>query len=325
MIKKSLLLVFVVLISSCASIFNSQTVLLNIHSEVDSMRICLKNDTNSWHQLPTWIEVNRSRKDLPIITEHNKTRKEIEIDRKFSSIFIFANLLSPYGLGYVIDLFSNKAYKYPNYILLLNNNPNKEYSSLLIPEKGRLDLKFSLPYGVNYAGQSNFVRRNTYKFMGGGFGIDYYYKNNLSINSDIFLLRNIAENSYNYDLKFINRSTISTIDFQIGSIYKKFKYEYGIQFNQAIDEVEYYKDIYTKVETSEVVQSKFGLAFSAYYNLSNKINIGLNTYPSFIVFENSKLSGRFSNIVFLELMFKFETFSPRLKSKPKKFKNKFGF
>lgn len=310
------LLVFVVLLSSCASIFNSKTTIINIHSEVDSMRVCLKSDTNNWYQLPTWVEVNRSRKDLPIIIEHKNIRKEIEIDRKLSNTFLFANLLSPYGLGYLIDLFSNKAYKYPNYIILQNIDSKKKYSCIIKPEKGRLDLKFSFPYGVNYTGQSDFVKQNTYRFMGGGFGMEYYFKNNFYFNSDIFLLRNLDGNRYNYNSKRINKSTTSIFDFQIGNNYKKFNYEYGFQYNQTIHEVENYKNINSSPVKSEIVQNKFGIALSSHYNLFDKINIGFNIYPSFIVNEDSKLYVRFSNIVFLELLFKIETFSPRLKTKP---------
>ena len=153
MIKKYSSLVFIVLLNSCAMIFNNHTSIINIHSDVDSMRICLKSDTTKWHQLPTWIEVNRSRYDLPIITEYHNIRKTVNIDEKLSNTYIFGNVFSPYFLGYIVDLASSKTFKYPNYILLLNNDKKKSYTSILKPEKGRVNFKISIPYGINFAGK----------------------------------------------------------------------------------------------------------------------------------------------------------------------------
>ena len=163
--------------------------------------------------------------------------------------------------------------------------------------------------------------------MGVGVGIDYYFKNNFYFNSDIFFLGNITGNEYSYiySTKNIINSTVSTIDFQLGNEYKKLKYEGGIQFNQTVCEIEYSKsNTFIEMEKSYLTQNKFGFALSAYYNLSNNINIGLSSYPSIMVFEDNVLSGNFSNIVFLELLFNIEAFSPRLKTIPQKFR-KFNF
>ncbi|MHB9056422.1 MAG: hypothetical protein ACYC2P_09780, partial [Paludibacteraceae bacterium] len=62
------------------------------------------------------------------------------------------------------------------------------------------------------------------------------------------------------------------------------------------------------------IQNNTGFAFSTYYRISNGLNLGINYYPSFLVWDNSGLKIHYAHLIFFELNFRIEA----LRSKKKK-------
>lgn len=75
MIRYYLLLLIGFLLSSCATLINQKTVNLNVHSDTDSVKICVNNDTTRWYVTPTRINVERSPNDLLILAKKIVSKK----------------------------------------------------------------------------------------------------------------------------------------------------------------------------------------------------------------------------------------------------------
>jgi hypothetical protein len=84
-------------------------VIVDVRSDVDSVKICVNNDTTRWYNTPTLINVERSRNDLKITARKDTIQKQINVKSKLSTAFWVGNIFSGTGiLGYAIDLTNPK-------------------------------------------------------------------------------------------------------------------------------------------------------------------------------------------------------------------------
>ena len=122
-------LLTVLLSTSCATLINTRTVRVNVFSDTDSVKVHFNNDSLNWHNLPTNIDVIRSKNNLMITTQKDTTQKQIEVKRRLSTAFWLGNLsFGPFDvLGYIVDLTNHKRFTYPKTIFIDYNN-NRYYT-----------------------------------------------------------------------------------------------------------------------------------------------------------------------------------------------------
>ena len=322
MIKYYTLLIIGFLLSSCATLINQKNVDLTIHSDTDSVKICVNNDTTRWYNTPKRINVERSRNDLLIIAKKDSVKKMIQVNSKLSNAFWLGNVFSGIGIfGYAIDLTNSKRFTYPSNITIsfqTNNSSTKNYRTWFSPEKGLLVFKISVPEGNHFYINKGNGYGNSFGFLGISGGLEYYFSDKYSISSDIgamidFMIPLPVPIDY-----WGPRESSSAIygNIQIGSDINRFHYGAGLQYNKTFynkwDTIPTTPEYYSRDTLSiHKVQNNLGIALSTYYRISNVFNVGLSYYPSFVILNKNGLDTHYSHLIFFELIFKFEALRPR--------------
>lgn len=313
-----------ILFSSCATLINQRSVDVNVHSDVDSLKICVNNDTSRWYYTPTWINTERSRNDLLITAKKDGVRKLIQINSKLSTAFWLGNMFSGIGVfGYAIDFTNPKRFAYPPFVTINFNSVHpystRKYKTWINPEKKLLNFKISIPEGNHFYLNKGHGYGNSFGFLGISGGVEYYFSDKYCINMDIgaltdFMVPFPAPIDYEggYD-----RSSAIYGDIQIGSDFNRFHSDLGLQYNRTSyyerETVELFPDYIDTLKYSKF-QNNMGLAFSTYYRISNGFNLGINYYPSFLSWDNNKLQTHYSHLLFFEFVFKLEAFRPKKKN-----------
>ena len=310
----------VIIFSSCSTLIHRRTTNIQVYSDIDSVRICNINDTTLWFNTPTTISAERSQNDLIILAKKDSLAMKFQIKSKLSTAFWLGNLFSGIGIfGYAIDMTNPKRYTYPSDVTLnmkSSNNSETSYKPWLNPEKGLLTLKLSIPEGNQLYLNKGHGYGNTFGFLGISGGFEYYFTDKYCLNMDVgaltdFLLPIPAPVDYGGSYE---RSFATYGDIQIGSDFKRFHYDVGIQFNRTShyerETIELYPD-YIYILKYSKNQNNIGLALSTYFRISNGFNLGLNYYPSFISWDNSNIQMHYSHILFFELNFRLEAYRPR--------------
>lgn len=322
MIRNYTFLAIGFLLSSCATLIHQRTVDVNVHSDTDSVKICISNDTTRWYNTPTWINVERSRNDLNIIARKDTIQKQINVKSKLSTAFWLGNMFSGIGIfGYAIDLTNPKRFTYPPNITIdfkSNNISTKKYRTWLRPEKGLLAFKISIPEGNHFYLNKGNGYGNTFGFLGISGGVEYYFSDKYCINMDLGALTDfmlpfpapiVYEGSY-------QRSFATYGDIQLGSDYKRLHYDFGLQYTRTShyerETVELFPEYIDTLKYSKT-QNNIGFALSTYFRISNGFNLGLNYYPSFAAWDNSGFKMHYNHLIFFELNFRIEAFRPRKK------------
>ena len=134
------------LFSSCATLIHQKTVDINVHSDADSVKICINNDTTRWYNTPTWVNVKRSNDYLLITAKKDNVVKLIPIVSKLSIAFWLGNMFSGAGIfGYAIDMTNPKRFTYPPYVRINFTGSNlystRQYKTWIESDKNSLSLK----------------------------------------------------------------------------------------------------------------------------------------------------------------------------------------
>ncbi len=190
-------LLIIVLSNSCATITKQERYTTKIQSDNVDAKL-LYND--QLYQLPTQIDVKRSKEDLELILVSDSLKKKFLIKSRLSPTFLYGNLALLYAapVGYLIDLTNQKRFYYGD-VINLNFNANEsnisESSNINLldiiksirPEdavgyKNKFNINLSFPW-VNWFRTITDGRmiRKEFGFLGVGLGVNYFYKNNYFI------------------------------------------------------------------------------------------------------------------------------------------------
>lgn len=321
-------LLIVGLLSSCATLIHQRTVDLNVHSDTDSVKICLYKDTTRWYNTPTRITVERSRNDLLLVAKKDSVQKLIQVNSRLSTAFWLGNMFSGIGiLGYAIDLTNPKRFTYPSNITIdfnsssnptSNESPSNAYRTWLTPEKGLLTFKFSIPEGNHFYINKGNGYGNSFGFLGIAGGAEYYLSDKYSISTDIGALTNFmmpipAPVDY-----YGSRESSSAVygNLQLGSDISRLHYAAGLQYNKTFfnkwDTLPSTSEHYRRDTLSmHKVQNNVGLVFSTYYRVSNGFNVGISYYPSFLSWDKKGIEAHYNHLIFFELIFRLEAYRPK--------------
>ncbi|WP_435416206.1 hypothetical protein [Polaribacter aestuariivivens] len=109
--KLGLLIVTVLIVSSCATILNGKTTSVKISSNKPS-KIIFNNDTIAINSKKTTITPNRSSKPLEITVLKDSLQQDFSFNKKIS-VNTLLNVYN-YGIGLIPDIYTKKAFRYPN-------------------------------------------------------------------------------------------------------------------------------------------------------------------------------------------------------------------
>ncbi len=322
MIRYYIILAIGFLLSSCATLIHQRTMNVNVHSDTDSVKICVNNDTTIWYNTPTWINVERSRNDLLIIAKKDSIQKLIQVNSKLSTAFWLGNMFSGIGIfGYAVDLTNPKRFTYPPNITIdfkSNNYSSKKYRTWLTPEKGLLAFKISIPEGNHFYINKGKRYGTSFGFLGISGGVEYYLSDKYSISSDIGALTDFMI-PFPAPVDYFGPHEASSAVYgnvQIGSDISRLHYGAGLQYNKTFfnkwDTIPSTYEHYSRDTLSiHKVQNNLGLVFSTYYRISNGFNVGISYYPSFLSWDKKGVEAHYNHLIFFELIFKLEAYRPK--------------
>ncbi len=307
---------------SCASIRLDETYKL----EVKSDKVSKIKYQDSTYNLPTEIEVYRSKKPLKLVYMTDSIKKKIEVKRILHPNFIYGNILF-YGYGYPIDLLNPKRFYYGKTLIInpkdsvkvireplfdspkqigknVLNHLTKEYPT----KKDQFDFTFSFPIASNF--EMRPLNEGTKKSVGFGIslGADYYYKKNkyLSLTFSAFADK-LKLTSYYDDLPFDNERIFSqnislTDNFKIN----RFSLGYGLNFSENGWQYVKSKEFESFYETKYIKKYNYnlGFTFNGYYQLFECFYVGLNYRPTiFQIYPTKKVL--YQHVLGLDCQFKF--------------------
>lgn len=103
-------LLAIILLNSCASIFNKDTAVVKISSDTAS-QVVFEQDTLQISKKQIKIRPKRSKEAVKLTVLKDSLQKNVYLDSKISTIF-WVNILYTYGLGILVDLTNDKRFTY---------------------------------------------------------------------------------------------------------------------------------------------------------------------------------------------------------------------
>jgi hypothetical protein len=308
------------LFASCATVLNEPWIEVKVRSSIDSLKICVNNDTAKWYEVPVKLKVDRSKQDLLITTKKDSVANQIPVESKYDFKYMYGNI-ETFGIGYIIDRKSLKKYTYPKSVFIgmedgrfVSQSGYRRWKKQ--PERHLLNLKISIPEANHFYMDKGDRYGESFGYLGISGGFEYYFSNKYCINMDVGSLMDfIFPIPAPYDvIGAYNRSFATYGDLQIGSDYRRLHYDIGLQFTKTLyverETVELFPEYFDTLKYSKY-QKNIGMALSAYFRLTKFFNLGLNYYPSFFVLEKTGIKSHYSHLLFFELSFRIEAFRPK--------------
>lgn len=240
MIKYLLMLCTVLLLSSCAAIFNSPYKKINIHSQREGTVYYNEGSVNIQNKKAT-IHVLRKKDSIQFSVFQDSLSQQYIVKKKLSFAF-WSNLAIGYGAGMLVDLLHPKRFTYPGNIYLDSTETKKGYYSYEPKiSKHSWELQFEIPILNLYNRKDHSGIKSTVAgFYGLGMGLNYYYRPNryLNFSGHTYLLKNLPlppplifyedkhAREFSHQLSLSNNYRI-----------QKFRLGYGLSYN--FKELEY--------------------------------------------------------------------------------------
>ena len=314
--------IFALILSSCATIISRKEYHLKVISKKPENISVKIND--SVYKTPVVIKVLRSNKDLIIHASYDTINKDYIVKKHLSPTFLYGNLgfMQMCPIAYLVDLTNKKKFTYGKNIRIniydtvqiINNSSLLKLVkrfSYKKPEKSQFYIKLSLP-------ESNCLHINKQNRYGNFFGFlgitcetGYYYSSNKHISIGggaltCFLLPLPAPVDYfgSYEDargKFINiknNHDFNRLTIGYGLNVTQYTY-YKYYFGRFHDTTGTFDEDTTEYSYTE---SKLGITISATFKLTNKFQIGVNYFPTFINIESfNKIN--YTHILYFDLIF----------------------
>jgi hypothetical protein len=280
-----LILLFNLLFSSCARIYNEPTKKVRIYTTEPS-KIVVKTDTFITKKNRIKIDVPRGKYTLNLTVLTDSLKKTVSV-KPFNSFNYYLNIVQNFGIGMLIDRNHPKRYGFPTRIYLNSADIlNKYFGYSQAKNNGALFFNLSMPHINNFKlkPQNEPLKDNT-GFWGFSVGMDYFYANNRFINLSASVHTNLftpvpAAVDYFDDYEVMNSKSLSLSH---NHRIKRFTLGYGIAYCENswlfndYDSTGYKESIFKK-------NNALGLVFKSYFQTANNSYIGLIYRPTFIRF-----------------------------------------
>ncbi len=280
------LLAGVPFLNSCATIFNTSTKDVEVHTTAPTTLIC-ERDTVITDNNEAEVSVLRQKEPVLIVATSDSSVKHIALKPSLSPLY-WGNIAANAGLGILIDRKKNDRFSYPNKIYINSSDSSGTYYSYGFPNrKGDLHLHFSLPHVNSF----RFVPENERPKLNAGFwgvnlGIDYYYTSTryVSIGASTitdFLVPVPAAVDFEGEHEFMGSSFIH---FSNNQKLKWFSFGYGLSIARNAWDLRQYKNFDSTPPSRPPVKKvhyALGLYFPMYLLVGNNLYLGTAYRPTF--------------------------------------------
>ena len=284
----ALLVIVVLVLSSCATVLNSPTKTIFITTTTPA-KVVVNKDTLTTFQDKIPVEVQRQAADLSINVFNDSINKTVILKHRNS----FAYWLNVYPIplcwtGFLIDRKNPKRYTYPTRMYFDMTDTTQTYLSYDPgSKKGEIDLRVSLPHINSFLlkpDNENGYKSNT-GFWGLTLGLDYYHSSKQFINlsatgvMDFFLpVPAAVDISGSYELMSSTYISVSN-NYKI----KKITVGYGLSYVRNTWDLSYSDWGEPEPPTREPVSKSnkaIGFIFPAYYMPADHFFVGVVYRPT---------------------------------------------
>lgn len=299
--KLIVLFSFSLLISSCATILNKKSVMIDVFS-VESVQLCL--DKDSCVSTPVRLEVPRSYNDFNLLVKTDTAEKALRIKSSLAPEFVWGNLLfyvySPFAL--IADAAGKqKIYTYDNSIKIDLSDQKKGYKKWTPSNKGKFMLRASIPY-FDFAEFNKGVSLKDYStYFGLTAGLDYYHSAHSFISlsggptglSDLGIP--VMDRVYieNDTLDFVKSYSAKLTNNHDVNIFSSGKMDLTMGYGLNLSHFNYRQVFYDSINSNglellKMNKTALGLCFDANLILFKYGYIGMSLLPSFYTVNTKK-------------------------------------
>jgi hypothetical protein len=297
--KYFLIIISGILISSCAMIVNGNYTSTHIEVLPKNTKIIVdKKDTLCCGNAV--IHRRRSSDDVQLDFISDSTRKTVFLESELSDAYVWGNFIIYYG--YLIDLFSEKRYSYPDYVYFDLNDSIDEFNIWDQRRKDQFNIVFSIPYFNQFIVKEGKSQINDYGFGGTSVGVEIFLDSTDYISAQIGFASTSSWSYYDDDLSsyFSNiRYNWKNDDWHFGFGVSYHLLEHG-QYIEQRSENQFigYSSSYYDVKQKE----GWGLALSTQYHLTKRFYMGLLYQSLFYNMDNAVIED--DHIISLEFIWK---------------------
>lgn len=313
-VNKSLIISLISL-SSCATIFNNKTQKIQIIT--DPNIIVLSNDSTL--KKSNYIDeylVFRDKKPLRVALKVENRDTTVLLKSKLTPLF-FSNLLFNYGIGMALEIDKPNIFNYSPQTYLTFKNGSVKAISGIFKNKGDLDLHIGIPHFNFFNAKTLNKNINTGGFWGIESGFDFYHKNKQFVSINI-------GNVTNFPIPIIGaikltgeRNSVSTyyLNLRNNHLINRLALGYGLSASKIFWILRNYSG--NIIPEKERYNLAFGFSLNSSFLLRDWIQFGVFYQPYLLSYEK-KLSFDYQHQISAEMNLKLPLISKRNKTNKSK-------
>lgn len=277
-----LLVIFPLLLASCARTFNSgmQKVVIETDKHVQVLNAGPLAPTDSFDLRQRHIKtyyVPRSPKPLIITIATDSMQKQVVLPSQ-NSLAYWYNIAANYGIGMLADKDHPKRYGYPAHNYITVNDTDVVIRRYAPEEKGAFYLSLGIPYLQSFHMRQPDGRYSSSGIFGLEAGVEYYYR------PDRFLSLNLGTGMDKVGeyigTGYYQSGMTGYASLRHNHVTGNFEWGYGLNYSQLIWGRHTYGDT-IKIEQS-YRNHLIGFSLAAHYRLGRFIRMGMSYEPGFL-------------------------------------------
>ncbi len=316
--KYLLLAIASISLGSCATILSKDYSVTRIQTFPQGAKIIVnQKDTICCSERD--VVLKKEKRPVEITFIKDTLRKTIVVDPKLSTTYFLGNLVTPYLIGYFIDLTNNKRLTFPKEIYVDIRQPNARYTTFIPNTLNHLNLTLGLPLYNDYIFQGFQGRVNRGGSLGASIGLEYYLSPNSYLSTQVSSLvnqqsdnrwytnRNEYYDNENRNTFFINsryNRIFQRLHLGIGLAYQHLQYT---KTKTTIDSIGNYS--YTLTDRSN--NKQIAASLSAHYAISPTWYLGSVYQP--ILYDFKTVFPKYQHYFNIELIYKIHLMNTRPK------------
>ena len=299
-------LIVLLLLSSCARLFNAPDHSINISSSNNIKSIYVNGKNLRLKKNTAKLNVYRDTIPLKMVVETADSTFHLSIKNKNSFNYILWGFLTG-GIDWLIEKNHPKRYYYQKYIDLDVHENRIDVSRFQKVDKSSVLLGFSIPYVNTFYLKTLYGHKHQLGFWGLSADLDYFYKQNRSLSVQAGIATDYPV-PVPVGIKYGDRDSIlewntSFVNLKNNHIIGSFNFGYGLNISK-------YKWSITDLRRTVPVKKEIhttagGLSFETTYRVAKHFRIGLLYNASFLEFENQLNTG-YQHLLTFQFQWKFK-------------------
>jgi hypothetical protein len=272
---------FLVLLSSCASLFNSPTHVVAIRTHPSVEKIVVNKNVYNLHDGEVKVHVQRGNDPLIIGFPGNDSFRRIAIQPRNSFIYL-AGAASTAGLTTIVERKDPKRWAYQKNIYIEQvGNKITVHRFGPIP-KGTIQVELSMPY-MNYMYVKSVTgMSHCFGFFGLGAGINYFYRDNrfFSLSGGVAADLPIPVPApVDYVGGVQEQASSVFISARHNHMYRSFEFGYGFNFSR-FEWTLYDHSTVPAISNQHMTTDALGLSLVARYRATKNFRVGILYQPT---------------------------------------------